>query len=230
MDNLVIVTSAQSSETIEQDIDSSEWRARQKKIKRIVDVGLAVTLLILFSPLIIGVSMLLFVLQGRPILFRHRRIGRNGEAFDCLKFRSMVNHADRVLEDYLAEDPAIRREWEVRRKLKNDPRVTPLGRVMRKASLDELPQLLNVIRGEMSLVGPRPIELSEMRFYGAHLYIYQSVRPGITGPWQVGGRSNVGFHKRVELDVDYIVNWSLTKDVMIIIKTVAVVIYMSGSF
>ena len=230
MDNLVIVTSTQGGESIEQDSYSSDWRARQKKIKRLLDVSCSVGLLVLFSPLILGVSLLLLAVQGRPILFKHRRIGRNGEAFDCLKFRTMVNHADRVLNDYLTTNPSVRREWELKRKLKNDPRVTSLGRVMRKASLDELPQLLNVLRGEMSLVGPRPIVSSEMRFYGAHLYVYQSVRPGITGPWQVGGRSNVAFHKRVELDVEYIMNWTLTKDVMIIMKTVAVVIYMSGSF
>ena len=227
MDN---VTSSQTSEAIAQVFRGSERRWRERQIKRTLEVCLVLALLILFSPVFLGVSLLLLAVQGRPILFKHMRVGRNGQPFGCLKFRTMVHHAERALEDYLAANPAARKEWEEIRKLKDDPRVTPLGRAMRKASLDELPQLLNVLRGEMSLVGPRPIESSELRLYGSHVYVYYSVRPGITGPWQVAGRSNVSFPKRVELDVEYVLNWSLKKDISIIMKTILIVISASGSF
>jgi len=204
-------------------------RRLQKAVKRALDVSAALVFLGLFSPLLIGVALLLLIAQGRPILFKHKRVGRNGEAFECLKFRTMVNDAGRVLQQHLAANPSARREWETTQKLKSDPRVTPLGEVMRKLSVDELPQFLNVAMGQMSLVGPRPIVSAEARFYGAHIGAYYSVRPGITGPWQVGGRSNASYDRRVELDVDYAHNWSLGRDIAILVKTVPAVLSQDGS-
>lgn len=204
-------------------------RPLQKIMKRALDISAALAFLILFSPLLLGVSVLLLIAQGRPILFKHRRVGRDGRAFDCFKFRTMVNDARHVLEEHLAANPAARREWEATQKLKEDPRITPLGRVMRQLSVDELPQFLNVAMGEMSLVGPRPIVSSEARFYGSHIGAYYSVRPGITGPWQVGGRSNASYERRVQFDVDYAHNWSLGRDVFILLKTIPAVLSQSGS-
>jgi exopolysaccharide production protein ExoY len=198
-------------------------------LKRLFDVNLSLFLLIFLLPLLLGITLLLLVTQGRPILFSHGRIGKNGVPFKCLKFRTMANDAGRLLDTYLAANPAARREWEAAQKLKLDPRVTPIGRVLRKLSFDELPQLLNVIRGDMSLVGPRPIVSSEARFYGPYISAYHSVRPGITGPWQVSGRSNTSYAQRVQLDVDYLQGWSLAKDFAILAKTLPAVLTSNGS-
>ena len=204
-------------------------RRLQKAVKRMLDLGGALSFLIVFAPLLIGVAVLLLVAQGRPVLFKHKRIGRNGEPFECFKFRTMVNEAGRALEQHLAANPAARREWEATQKLKDDPRVTPLGAVMRKLSVDELPQFLNVVMGHMSLVGPRPIVSSEARLYGSHIGAYYSLRPGITGPWQVGGRSNASYDRRVQLDVDYASNWSIARDIGILVRTVPAVLAQDGS-
>jgi exopolysaccharide production protein ExoY len=201
----------------------------QKTMKRSLDVGGALAFLILFSPLLLGVALLLLVAQGRPILFKHKRVGKNGEVFECLKFRTMVKDAGSVLDSHLAATAAARREWETTQKLKDDPRITPLGQVMRKLSVDELPQFVNVLMGQMSLVGPRPIVSSETRFYGSHILAYYSVRPGITGPWQIGGRSNASYAYRVQLDVDYAHNWSVGRDIAILAKTVPAVLTQNGS-
>jgi exopolysaccharide production protein ExoY len=213
---------------VSQELLGSEQRM-QKGMKRALDVSVALAFLILFSPLLLSVSLLLLVAQGRPVLFKHERIGRNGQAFKCFKFRTMIKDPSPVFEDHLAANPAVRREWEATQKLKDDPRVTPLGLIMRKLSVDELPQFLNVLRGEMSLVGPRPIVSSEARFYGSRLSVYQRVRPGITGSWQVSGRSNTSYARRVELDVDYVENWSLARDVVILIKTIPAVMITDAS-
>lgn len=204
-------------------------RRLQKAVKRTLDASAALSFLILFSPLLLAIVVLLLVAQGRPILFKHKRIGRNGEVFECLKFRTMVKDGAAVLEQHLAFSPGARREWETTQKLKDDPRITPLGEVMRKLSVDELPQFLNVVMGQMSLVGPRPIVSSEARFYGSHIGVYYSLRPGITGPWQVGGRSNASYDRRVQLDVDYAHNWSLGRDIAILLKTVPAVLSQDGS-
>jgi exopolysaccharide production protein ExoY len=197
--------------------------------KRVLDVGGAFIFLIAFAPILLGVALLLLLVQGRPILFKHKRIGRKGETFYCLKFRTMVNDSGHALDAYFAANPAARKEWQASQKLKHDPRVTALGHVMRKLSIDELPQFLNVVFGQMSLVGPRPIVASEVRFYGPQISFYESLRPGITGPWQVGGRSNTSYTRRVQLDVDYARNWSLGSDVVILLKTVPAVLTSSGS-
>jgi exopolysaccharide production protein ExoY len=208
---------------------ASNWRW-QKAAKRTLDISGACSFLLLFAPLLGSLALLLLICQGRPILYKHPRIGRVGRPFHCLKFRTMVNDGTQVLEAYFAANPAARREWELRQKLERDPRVTALGGVMRKLSLDELPQFLNVLRGEMSLVGPRPIVNSEVQFYGSHIDVYHRVRPGITGLWQVSGRSNTSYPRRVELDVDYVQNWSLRKDILILVRTVPAVLSSDGSF
>ena len=152
--------------------------------------------------MLILVALTIWVADGRPVIYRHRRIGRDGAAFDCLKFRTMARDADRALAAHLARSPAARAEWEATRKLRDDPRILGgLGRFLRRTSLDELPQILNVLRGEMSLVGPRPIVREELVHYGGQSRWYLAVRPGVTGPWQVGGRSDTSYATRVRLDV-----------------------------
>ncbi|MGA8585543.1 MAG: sugar transferase [Roseiarcus sp.] len=198
-------------------------------VKRGLDVTFSVLFLLLFMPLFVALILLLVAAQGRPILIAHRRIGKDGNFFSCLKFRTMITNADEILHTHLAVNSNARREWEEAQKLKDDPRVTPVGRVMRRLSIDELPQVINVIRGEMSLVGPRPIVPAEARFYGPDIHLYQSVRPGLTGSWQVGGRSDVSYSRRVQMDVDYVTNWSLRRDLVILAKTVPAVLKARGS-
>jgi exopolysaccharide production protein ExoY len=198
--------------------------------KRAFDVATAALALIFLLPLFLMLVGVLLVAQGRPIFIRHSRIGRGGTSFPCLKFRSMVTNSDVVLREYLASNPAAREEWEETHKLKNDPRITALGRFLRKSSVDELPQLFNVIRGHMSLVGPRPIVRDEIVRYGAHIEDYLRVRPGLTGLWQVSGRSDVSYQHRVGLDVRYVREWSLRRDFVIIVRTIPALLRSSGSY
>ncbi|WP_425545383.1 sugar transferase [Labrys sedimenti] len=198
--------------------------------KRVLDIVTASAALVFLLPLFMLLLGVLLVLQGRPIFIRHNRVGRGGALFPCLKFRSMVTNSDEVLREHLTANSAARQEWEETHKLKNDPRITPLGQFLRKSSIDELPQLLNVIRGDMSLVGPRPIVRDEMVRYGAHIEDYLKVRPGLTGLWQVSGRSDVSYQHRVSLDVRYVREWSLWSDIVIILKTIPAVLRPSGSY
>jgi len=197
-------------------------------LKRCLDVSVAATALFVLLPL-----MLLVVLavrhDGGPALFRHTRLGRHGRPFACLKFRSMVVDADEALRRHLDRDAAARQEWAATQKLTHDPRVTRLGRMLRKSSLDELPQLINVLRGEMSLVGPRPIVPDEAARYGELFEPCFSVRPGVTGLWQVSGRSDCPYEERVRLDARYAREWSLAQDLAILIKTVPAVLAQRGS-
>lgn len=202
----------------------------QRGAKRALDVVGASTFLILFSPLLIGVALLALAMQGRPLIYGHQRVGKGGRAFKCFKFRTMVHDGDAVLAEHLAQNALARSEWESTRKLKDDPRITPLGRTLRKLSVDELPQFFNVLAGNMSLVGPRPIVEAEADYYGAHIDAYYSIRPGITGAWQVSGRSDTSYDGRVRLDVDYIESWSLKKDLVILAKTVPAVLNSDGSY
>ncbi|MGI3900115.1 MAG: sugar transferase [Janthinobacterium lividum] len=197
--------------------------------KRSFDVATAVTILLMFLPLLAVIGLALLA-QGRPMLIRHRRIGRGGDLFPCLKFRTMVVNGDEVLRQHLANDPVAREEWASSQKLKNDPRVTPLGRVLRKSSLDELPQLFNVLRGEMSLVGPRPIVPAEAVHYGVHIEKYHAVRPGLTGAWQVSGRSDVSYHQRVSLDCNYVETRNFRGDIGIMLMTIPAVLKSKGSY
>lgn len=189
------------------------------RIKRVFDVLLAIILLIiLIIPFIVLYLCILIVDRQNPI-FKHERIGRNGKPFHILKFRTMRKDADILLKKLLDEDPLIKKEWEENHKLKNDPRITKLGKFLRKTSLDELPQLINVLKGDMSFVGPRPIVKKEIEKYGEYFELYKAVRPGITGLWQVSGRSNLAYEERVKLDTWYVKNWSIELDIIILFKT-----------
>ena len=199
--------------------------------KRAVDIVVAILLLVIVSPVLL-VLWVVVRADGGPALFRHERIGQGGVRFGCLKFRSMTIRSDEVLARHLQASAEARAEWSQFRKLRNDPRVTAVGRILRGYSLDELPQLLNVLRGEMSLVGPRPVVQSELDlFYGPEgRACYLSVRPGLTGLWQVTGRSGTGYEKRVELDTHYVRNVSVLSDAMILLRTVAVVFLQKGAY
>jgi Undecaprenyl-phosphate galactose phosphotransferase WbaP len=203
--------------------------ARMAGFKRALDVAGALTLLALLSPVFL-VLALLVRRDGGPAFYAHRRVGRGGVTFGCLKFRSMVVDSQARLEALLASDPAARAEWEGTRKLRRDPRITRVGRFLRATSLDELPQLINVLRGEMSLVGPRPVVQAELeRYYGAAAAYYISVRPGITGLWQVSGRSETSYAQRVALDVAYVARGSLWEDIRILLRTPVAVLSRKGA-
>jgi undecaprenyl-phosphate galactose phosphotransferase len=188
----------------------------------------AVGLLILFAPLMLTLALLVRA-EGGPALYRHRRIGAGGRAFDCIKFRSMIVDADKVLRRLIASDPRAAQEWAATQKLNDDPRVTRIGRFLRRSSLDELPQLLNVLRGEMSLVGPRPIVTAEIARYGLDIEYYYAARPGLTGLWQVSGRSDTSYAERVRLDVWYVRNWTLWSDIAILFQTIPAVFLQRGA-
>lgn len=196
--------------------------------KRGFDIMASSSLLLLCAPLMLAIAAMVRR-DGGPTLYRHRRVGAGGEPFHCAKFRTMHIKADVVLADILARDPAAAAEWAATQKLRDDPRITPIGHVLRKTSLDELPQLFNVLRGEMSLVGPRPIVTSEIAFYGAHIADYYETRPGITGLWQVSGRSDTSYPRRVQLDVWYVRNWTLWHDIAILLKTIPAVLQKRGA-
>ncbi|WP_431283249.1 sugar transferase [Humitalea sp. 24SJ18S-53] len=198
--------------------------------KRAMDImGAAAMLAVLAIPF--AILALLVRADGGPALFAHRRIGRGGWSFGCLKFRSMVPDAEARLAALLASDPEARAEWDATRKLKRDPRVTRIGAFLRKTSLDELPQLINVLRGEMSLVGPRPVTATELdTYYGAAAGHYQTVRPGITGLWQVSGRNDVSYARRVAMDVAYVTQPSLVQDIRLLLMTPAVIIFRRGAY
>ncbi len=198
-------------------------------VKRGFDIVGAVGLLLLFGPLMLAVAWLVSR-DGGPAVFGHRRVGADGRPFTCLKFRSMVVDSDAVLHTLLEENAEARAEWAAARKLRSDPRITGVGRFLRRSSLDELPQLLNVLRGEMSLVGPRPIVDDEVAYYHACFPFYAQCRPGLTGLWQVSGRSDVDYVRRVQLDTAYVVGWTFRADLAIMLRTVRVVVKGSGAY
>ncbi|CAN7329418.1 sugar transferase [Mesorhizobium amorphae] len=185
-----------------------------------MDVTVALVALALAAPVMLIVALLIWVTDGGPAIFSHTRVGFNGKRFACYKFRTMVANSQQVLADYLANNPEAAKEWEQNWKFKNDPRITFLGRILRKSSLDELPQLINVLRGEMSCVGPRPVVPDELQRYGACAAEYLQARPGLTGLWQVTGRDAVDYASRVSIDSRYIRNWSVWADVVILVRTI----------
>lgn len=199
-----------------------------KIIKRLIDIIGSLALLVLFSPLFLVVALMVS-LDGGPVFYRHKRIGRDGKPFGCLKFRTMILGAEACLNEYLSYHPEQRREWEQDQKLAFDPRVTAIGNVLRRLSLDELPQLVNVLVGEMSLVGPRPVTEGELKHYGAAASVYLAVRPGLTGPWQVSGRNDVSYATRVAMDEAYVRNFSLWNDIVILLRTPGVVLSKKGA-
>lgn len=203
---------------------------RSQRIKRILDVCLASLLFVVALPFALVISLAIVLETRGPLFFGHTRIGKGGRRFRLWKFRSMVVNADAVLEKHLAENPGDVREWRHTRKLKKDPRVTRVGRLLRRSSLDELPQLWNVLRGDMSMAGPRPIVEEEAPKYGSVFPLYLQVLPGLTGLWQVSGRSDTSYRRRTELDSWYIHHWTVWMDVTILLKTVRAVIFGTGAY
>ena len=202
-------------------------------LKRTLDVVACSIFIIAFAPLI-AFLIILVSLDGGPAFYSQKRIGRNGAIFPCFKFRTMVEDADRVLEQLLAEDAALRQEFQRFWKLKDDPRVTLVGKFLRRYSLDELPQIFNVLRGDMSLVGPRPRPVSEMQHFESIMpefnYAYLSVKPGLTGLWQISGRNHLTLEEKAELDARYARDWSVRGDFAIILATFPIVFSGDGAF
>lgn len=197
---------------------------------RIADILLSLLVLTFMAPLMVATALLIKLQDGGPVLFGHTRLGRDGKSFKCWKFRSMVVDAEARLTNLLASDPQARAEWDASQKLRKDPRTTRFGTFLRVSSLDEFPQLFNVLRGEMSLVGPRPIVLAEVGRYGRWYRHYCRVRPGITGLWQVSGRSDTTYAQRVAFDVLYARRASFGLYVKILAATVPVVLARAGSY
>lgn len=198
--------------------------------KRAFDIAIILFTLPLTLPVCLLTALFVKLTSPGPILYGHKRVGRNGKEFKCWKFRSMYINADQQLEKILAENPEMRKQWEKDRKLENDPRVTPFGKFIRKTSLDELPQLINIFVGQMSFVGPRPVMQDELERYGKKADYILSVLPGLSGMWQTSGRSDTAYEDRVTLDAYYIQNWSIWLDIWILIKTVWVVLCGKGAY
>ena len=202
----------------------------QQRLKRWMDILLSLIISLITLPFLLVIALVIRIdSPGKP-LFGHMRIGRNGRKITVWKFRTMVSNADQALAEHLARNPQARSEWEANHKIKDDPRVTRIGKVLRKFSLDEFPQLLNVFKGEMSLVGPRPIVTSEIERYQKGFMLYKRVRPGITGLWQVSGRTDVSYDERVRFDEYYVRNWSIWLDIYIILRTFWAVIQRQGAY
>ncbi|MBC7925299.1 MAG: sugar transferase [Bryobacteraceae bacterium] len=221
--------------------EAADWRARSlrfpaiatrgaRTLKRVVDVVVVLVAFLLTLPLFVLVAVAILLESGHPVFFRQQRVGRGDSRFDLWKFRTMVVDGDELLEGYLAENPEAAREWRVSRKLRQDPRVTRVGRLLRRTSLDELPQLWNILRGEMSIAGPRPIVEQEIAQYGTVFPLYTMARPGLTGLWQVSGRNSISYPRRVELDRQYVQNWSPALDLWILWRTVGVVVQGTGAY
>ncbi|MGF9692460.1 MULTISPECIES: sugar transferase [unclassified Rhizobium] len=198
--------------------------------KRAFDVTTAMIAIVVFSPLLLMIMALVKFSDGGSIFYGHKRVGHNGRYFKCLKFRTMVVNGDEVLRRYLQNDPEAAKEWRATRKLKHDPRVTTIGTVLRKLSLDELPQLINILRGDMSIVGPRPVVDEELTLYDSFAVYYLQTRPGLTGLWQISGRNDVSYESRIAFDTQYVQNWSLLRDISIIVKTIPAVCMSRGSY
>lgn len=192
--------------------------------KRALDIAVASVALVLLAPLLLLVALLIRLTMGSPVIFSHARLGYGGRSFACLKFRTMVNDADTALQDHLVHNSAAREEWQIDRKLRIDPRVTRLGSILRRSSIDELPQLFNVLMGQMSCVGPRPIVAEEIPRYGLAWEDYTKASPGMTGLWQVSGRNRLSYRTRVALDRRYVRRWSAMRDVWILVRTVPAVL------
>lgn len=205
-------------------------RPYNRFIKRVFDLVLTTIGVVLLSPVFLLLAVLIKLDSRGPVIFAHQRIGKDGKLFPCLKFRTMCVDADKKLKEYLAANPEARKEWEAEFKLKDDPRVTRVGKVLRKTSLDELPQLFNVLIGQMSLVGPRPIVTAEIPKYGPYIKDFYMVHPGITGMWQVNGRSDTTYEERVQMDSWYVRNWDVWLDIMLLWRTFGVVLQHKGAY
>ena len=195
-----------------------------------IQAVLAGILAIVVSPVLFFIASIVYLSDGAPILFRHKRVGMGGKSIDVYKFRTMYMDSEGIFNRVIASDPMKLAEWEDNRKLVQDPRVYPLGSLLRKFSLDELPQLFNVIKGDMNLVGPRAVTEGELVKYGEHAHLLLSVKPGITGLWQISGRSQCSYEQRVALDIEYLRSRSVLKDLEILLKTPVAVLKSTGAF
>lgn len=205
----------------------AKWSSRV--LKRLFDIAGSLAIIIVLAPVLLYISRKVKK-DGGPAIYGHERIGKGGKPFKCLKFRSMVINSKEVLENLLTNDSEAKQEWDATFKLKNDPRITKIGSFLRITSLDELPQLFNVLKGEMSLVGPRPIITAELERYNDEVDYYLLSKPGMTGLWQVSGRSDVDYETRVYLDAWYVKNWSMWNDIAILFKTISVVLNKNGAY
>ena len=196
-----------------------------KFIKNLFDILFSLFFLVAFIPLFLIIALLIKLSSRGPIFFLQERIGKNNVPFKCIKFRTMYPEAKDILQNLLNKDEKIKKEFEETHKIKNDPRITSIGKLLRKTSLDELPQFINVLRNEMSIVGPRPIVKAEKKKYGKNLIKLLSIKPGITGLWQVSGRNNLTYKKRIMLDINYVKNYNLLMDLRILIRTFGVVLF-----
>jgi lipopolysaccharide/colanic/teichoic acid biosynthesis glycosyltransferase len=206
-----------------------EYKLTGLSVKRALDLAAGVALLFLLAPLMLLIAGLIRASDGGPAFFRQTRVGRCGKSFRCWKFRTMASNADEALQRLLASDPAAAQEWSESQKLTHDPRITPVGAFLRRSSLDELPQLFNIVSGDMSFVGPRPIVAAERERYGEAFSHCFSVPPGLTGLWQISGRSDCSYATRVSLDSQYASDWHLLLDAKILVKTVPAVLMQKGS-
>lgn len=206
-----------------------EYKSTRLAVKRAFDLAAGVTLLFMLAPLMLLIAGLIRAGDGGPAFFRQARIGRSGKSFRCWKFRTMASNADEALQRLLASDPAAAQEWAENQKLTRDPRITPVGAFLRRSSLDELPQLFNIVAGDMSFVGPRPIVAAERERYGEAFTHCFSVPPGLTGLWQISGRSDCSYATRISLDSQYASEWHLLLDAKILAKTVPAVLMQKGS-
>lgn len=210
--------------------DQELLEPRNIAIKRLLDIVLSVIGMILLSPFFIVIALLIKLDSPGPIFYSHHRLGKNGKPIEILKFRSMYTNSAQMLETLLRDNPELQTEWQANFKLKNDPRITRVGAFLRRTSLDELPQLWNILKGDLSLVGPRPIIDNEVEKYGDNYWLLSKVKPGLSGLWQVSGRSETDYEQRVALDVYYIQSWSLWLDLYILLKTIVVVLKGDGAY
>lgn len=211
-------------------MNSPLFERRNRIIKRLVDVVIASVLAVPAIPISCVIALAIVLETRGPIFFVHTRLGKGRRPFRLWKFRSMRADADELLGRHFAQHPELLVEWEESHKLKNDPRITRVGRWLRRSSLDELPQLWNVLRGNMSMIGPRPIVEEEIPKYGPALEQYEHVQPGLTGLWQVSGRTDLSYRRRIDLDTEYIRNWTAALDLKILWKTVRVVVRGHGAY
>ncbi len=200
------------------------------RFKRVLDVLSALGLALIALPVGVLIAAAIAIDSRGPIFFAHLRVGRDRRPFRLWKFRSMVVDADATLKEYLRRNPALAEEWALTHKLRRDPRITRVGRFLRKTSLDELPQLWNVLCGDMSMIGPRPIVYDEIPKYGTAFFLYAAVPPGLTGLWQVSGRNDTHYTRRVELDCEYIRKWNLWLDLRVLLRTVRVIVKGHGAY
>ena len=201
-----------------------------KILKRLMDIFLSFILGILASPMLLLTAVMIKLDSPGPIFYKQDRLGKDRRRITILKFRSMKVNADRILAEYLSQNPGARQEWNETQKLRDDPRITRVGKWIREFSIDEFPQLFNVLKGEMSVVGPRPILLEQMNLYGEGLNVYASIRPGLTGFWQVSGRNRTSFFQRAIYDIYYVHNWSVWLDIYILLRTVWIVLTRDGAY